>query len=736
MTLMGMEIGGAETHVLELSKTLQRMGLDVHVVSNGGVYVRELEDCGIKHYRVPLHNKQFINVFSSYRAIRKIIVENDIRLVHAHARIPAFICGLLQRRLKFKLVTTAHGQFSVAFPFNMLSNWGDRVLAISQDIKDYLLTHYKLKEDDICLTVNGIDTDKFSPNTDAAGLAKELGLRPETKKIVSVSRLDSLDSISLPAYKLIEAAESIAESNNIEIIIVGDGDDYDDINAHANRVNTRVGKKLIHMTGQRTDINRFLAIADIFVNCSRASIEAMSAARPVILAGGAGYMGILDESNKDDAVHNNFTCRGYAPVTAAKLTIDINTLLAMPESERAALGNMGRELVISLYSLERMAMDSIAVYEKTLKPPPYNIVISGSYGVNNSGDDIILQSIVQNLRAYRKDINITVLSSSPKETRARFDVDAIYRFNFVSVFLRLMKTGLLITGGGNLIQDETSTKSLIYYLWVMNTARRLKAKNMLYAKGIGPVNRAGNIPRVRRCLNKVDLITLRESESLDVLKDIGVTGPNVYLTADAVFALPPAGDCKSYLATLGVTGPFFAISLRSWAHNPPDLEVQVAAFADHVVETYGYQAVFVPMRADQDVDISRRAMALMAHPSILAESAPHDFDQARAVMGAASFALAMRLHALIYAMEKGVPCIGLVYSTKIRQFMEYMGQSWHMPVEETQVDMLTQYAKAIHADKDRISADIYEAARNLRALSTKNAELCVELIETQPQRRR
>jgi len=742
MTLMGMEIGGAETHVLELSKTLQRMGLDVHVVSNGGVYVRELEDCGIKHYRVPLHNKQFINVFSSYRAIRKIIVENDIRLVHAHARIPAFICGLLQKRLKFKFVTSVHGAFSVAFPFNRLSNWGDRVFAVSQDLKDYLLTHYKVREDAISLTVNGINTDKFSPEADPEGLAEELGIRPDTKKIVSVSRLDRLDAISLPAHKLIEAAEDLAMAHNVEIIIVGDGDDFEDVKAGADRVNTRVGRKLVHITGQRTDINRFLVLADVFVNGSRASLEAMSAACPVVLAGGAGYLGIFSEDNKDEAVRTNFTCRGHEPVTAAKLTADITKLLNMPSHERAALGNMGRELVKSMYSLERMAMDSITVYEDILKAQSQharalkytkrqnNVVISGSYGVNNSGDDIILQSIVQNLRSYRKDINITVLSSSPKETRARFDVDAIYRFNFVSVFLRLMKTGLLITGGGNLIQDETSTKSLIYYLWVINTARRLKVKNMLYAKGIGPVNRTGNIPRVRRSLNKVDLITLRESESLDVLKDIGITGPNVYLTADAVFALPKAGDCSDYLTKLGVKGPFFAVSLRSWGHNPPDLENQVAAFADHIVETYGYQAVFVPMRADQDVDISRRAMTLMKHSSILAESAPHDFDQARAVMGAAAFALAMRLHALIYAMEKGVPCIGLVYSTKIRQFMEYMGQGWHMPVEETQAEMLIQYAKVIHADMESISSDIYKAACNLRELAAQNAELCIELIDS------
>ena len=154
MTLMDMEIGGAETHVLELCKTLNDQGLDVHVVSNGGVYVAELEACGIKHHRVPLHNKQFANVISSYRAIRKIIIENEFKLVHAHGRIPAFICGLLQRRLKFHLVTTAHLDFSLKFPFNKLTNWGDRVLAVSDDIKDYLLANYKkVCEKDIRITV-------------------------------------------------------------------------------------------------------------------------------------------------------------------------------------------------------------------------------------------------------------------------------------------------------------------------------------------------------------------------------------------------------------------------------------------------------------------------------------------------------------------------------------------------------------------------------------------------------
>jgi len=730
---MGMEIGGAETHVLELSKTLQRMGLDVHVVSNGGVYVKELEECGIKHYRVPLHNKQFINVFSSYKALRKIIVENDIRLVHAHARIPAFICGLLQKRLKFQLVTTVHGEFSVAFPFNHLSNWGDRVFAVSQDLKDYLLTHYKVREEAISLTVNGIDTDKFSPEIDPGGLAGELGLLADSAKIVSVSRLDH--PISLPAHALIAAAEELAKNRLIEIIIVGDGDDFDAVKHGADEVNKRLGRKLIHVTGQRTDINRFLALADVFVNAARASLEAMSAARPVILAGGAGYIGIFNEKTKEEAIKTNFTCRGNEPIEWKTLAADINALLDMPEKERAALGTMGRELVKSLYSLERMATDSITVYEEMLKIPALptkrrktNVVISGYYGYHNSGDDIMLQSIVQNLRAQRDDLSLTVLSLNPKETRAQFDVNAIHRFNFISVFLTLRKTGLLITGGGNLIQDETSTKSLIYYLLVINMARRFGAKNMLYAKGIGPVNRPINVRRARRALNRVDLITLREPESLEALSQIGVKGPEVHVTADASFALPPAQD-ESALAKWGIKGPFFAVGLRSWQHNPPDLEEQVAAFADHIVETYGYQAVFVPMRIDQDTEISRRVMALMKHPSIFIEPDPQDFVQARTIMGAASFALAMRLHALIYAMSEGVPCIGLVYSPKIRQFMESMGQSWHTPVEETQVDTLIKYATTIHQDMAGISNSIHQAAKKLHELSAQNAKLCVELIE-------
>ena len=728
MTLMGMEIGGAETHVLELSKTLKRMGVDVHVVSNGGVYVKELEDCEIKHYKVPLHNRQFLNMFSSYKALREIIKQNDFRLVHAHARIPAFICGILQKRLKFRLVTTAHAAFSVRFPFNLLSNWGDRTLAVSNDIKEYLLANYNMDAERISLTVNGIDTTKFSPGKLDETLLRELGLKRFSRKIISVSRLDKLAAI--PAHNLIDIAEELYLQYDVEIIIVGDGHEFANLQERAEEVNERVGEKFIHLTGQRTDINRILQAASIFVNVSRAALEALSCKIPVILAGGQGYLGPFSEEMLDAAAATNFTCRGFGHTTAERLFADIKKLFGKPEKDLARIGDYGRDVVKNMYSLTKMAKDSIEVYEE-LSAETANIVISGYYGYDNSGDDIMLKSIVDNLREKRKGLNFTVLSYKPKETKAKFGVDAVYRFNLLKVFFLLRKANVLITGGGNLIQDETSTQSLFYYLWVINAARWFGAKNMLYSKGIGPIKRASNIKRVKKTLESVDMIALRELGSLDTLNEMGIVHPFVRVTADAAFALPPVSADDEFLKGLGLRKPYFCVSLRSWMNNPPNLEIEIAKFADYVHAEFGYQVAFISMMIAQDKEISERVIANMKYPALLVEPDPDNINHGRMVLGMADFTLCMRLHGVIFAVENGVPSIALAYGPKVRQLMELMELNWHMPVEEVNYETLVSYANEIHENKEAISKKIYESANKLRDLAARNADYLIELLERQ-----
>ena len=110
MALMGLEIGGAETHVVELSKELKKQGYDIIVASNGGVYEKELEEVGIRHYRVPLNQRNIFKMIRSYFILKRIIKKEKVDIVHSHARIPSFVCGILKKRMPkdFTFVTSAH----------------------------------------------------------------------------------------------------------------------------------------------------------------------------------------------------------------------------------------------------------------------------------------------------------------------------------------------------------------------------------------------------------------------------------------------------------------------------------------------------------------------------------------------------------------------------------------------------------------------------------------------------
>ena len=92
-----MGIGGAETHIYELVLALKKNGHTVTVVSAGGKYAEMLEKAGVRHVTLPLADKNPIRVVKAYRGLKALIKKEKYDLVHAHARIPAFICGLLQK---------------------------------------------------------------------------------------------------------------------------------------------------------------------------------------------------------------------------------------------------------------------------------------------------------------------------------------------------------------------------------------------------------------------------------------------------------------------------------------------------------------------------------------------------------------------------------------------------------------------------------------------------------------
>ncbi len=730
LSLMQLNIGGAETHVVELAKELKRKGFNITVTSNGGVYVKELEEAGIKHYNVPLQNKNPINMLKAASLLKKIIIEEKIDIVHSHARIPSFILGKLHKRMKFPFVTTAHWVFNTGYGLKYITDWGEKTVAVSEDIKTYLMDNYHVPEGDINVTINGIDTDKFSPDTDCSDIKKELGISDGDNVITYVSRLD--ESRSLVAKQLIEVVPELDKAiDNLKIIVVGAGDDFNNVKAAADKVNAEIGRDVIALTGARTDINKLIAPCKLFVGVSRAALEAMAAQKPVIIAGNEGYIGLFDDSKLTVGIDTNFCCRGCEQSTGEIIKRDILKFFAMSGGEQLKLGEYGRELIKREYSVSRMADDCIRVYDWALDKNK-EILISGYYGFKNSGDDALLKAIIQDLKKHKESPNIVVLSANPRETETDYRVKSISRINVFSIFKHMKKADMLISGGGTLIQDRTSTKSLWYYLTIISLALRNNLKVMLYSNGIGPLEKKRNIARTRKILDKVDLITLRDEHSYKTLREIGVTNERVKVTADPALDLDIADEKRgrAILADEGVPkgSKLLGVSVRRWQDIGADFEDAVARVCDYAYEKYGFYTVLLPMQSSRDTAILQNIKRKMKNKSSIIKKR-YMVEDMISLMKCFDLCIGMRLHTLIYAAINAVPLIGLVYDPKISSFMEHTRQKYYLDVKNLNEDKLKAMLDECVRDYDKIKSDLKDNYTVLKAQSQLNGKYAVELYE-------
>jgi glycosyltransferase involved in cell wall biosynthesis len=362
LALMGLQIGGAETHAVELAKGLKKEGFHVIIASNGGVYESELLRYGISHIHVPLHNKKPWNVVKSYILLKQIIKKENIDIVHAHARIPALLCSLLNKKMKFHFVTTAHGIRTKVFG----TMWGEKTIVVSEDIKNHLVKDFAVDPKDIIVTVNGIDIERFNETVELESMFQELCLRTDSKKVVYVSRMDQ-DRRDI-IFQLLDVAENLVDTHpQVDVLLVGDGSIFEEVRSKVEVINKKVRRRAIILPGGRTDINRFIAVADVFIGFGRSSLEAMAAGKPTILAGNAGYIGIFKADRLDVAMKTNFSCRGMDKVDNIKFYEDILKVLSLDEQEARNLGAYGKEVVETYYSMRKMVKDNAGVYLELLE---------------------------------------------------------------------------------------------------------------------------------------------------------------------------------------------------------------------------------------------------------------------------------------------------------------------------------------------------------------------------------
>jgi len=410
---------------------------------------------------------------------------------------------------------------------------------------------------------------------------------------------------------------------------------------------------------------------------------------------------------------------------------DIFTLLEASPGKLRELAEFAQGMVRDEYSVEKMATDTIELYNTVRKTDkPIDALVCGYYGSKNHGDDALLRAVTEDLRSINTEIRISVISKKPNETRDIYGVDTLHRFNFLGIVRALKRTNLLILGGGSLIQDLTSTRSLIYYAFVMNKAHKHRAKIMLYANGIGPLQQEKNKKRAVQALEKAEMITLRDAQSLEALKMLGLQNPNVVVTADAAFGFTKRDEegAARLLSNIHLIGiKYFCVSIRGWKRLKDDFISEMAVFCDFMVERHGLYPLFIPMQPSNDAEISTRVLEKVKNKGFYLEQ---DFtiEEILAIAANAEFIVGMRLHSIIYGANVARPMVGLVYDPKVAAMMEELGQIYHILPEDVSAMHLITLSERVMDRSDEITAQLRAATQGLPEKSRQNATIAYEII--------
>ena len=358
------------------------------------------------------------------------------------------------------------------------------------------------------------------------------------------------------------------------------------------------------------------------------------------------------------------------------------------------------------------------------------VVISGYYGFGNSGDEAILKSIVRDFREIDSDIQITALSNNPAKTSAEYGINAVNRLNLKSVAKAIGGCDLLLSGGGSLLQDMTSTRSLLYYLSIIRIGLFYNKKIMLYANGIGPINSAVNSKRVKKVIDNVDLITLREEDSFKLLKNLGVKKPEIIVTADPVLTTMPAAktviDKIFEKEGIPIDSKFIGVNIRKWKLSK-DLESQLAASLEYIYDKYKLLPVFIPMyQSDREVMIKTAEKMRIPYRILSKIYAPEELI---GIMGRMELVIAMRLHTLIYSSITATPMIGLIYDPKIKGYLDYIGQNAAGSVDSISDEMINIRADEIMQDYSGKKSRLENTMKIMKEKAKENVALAYDLIK-------
>lgn len=286
-----------------------------------------------------------------------------------------------------------------------------------------------------------------------------------------------------------------------------------------------------------------------------------------------------------------------------------------------------------------------------------NVIISGYYGFDNFGDEAILGVLVSKLKSLNA--GIRVISKNPKKTATTYGVAATWNFCPCQIIFRIAQYDILVSGGGSLLQDATSLKSLLYYLWVINVALFFKKPVIIFAHGLGPIRNKFGAYLTKQTLKKCTTVSVRDRKSKMILNKWGI---NADLVCDPLFDL----RLPQYVPS-GKVG----VQLRSFKTLKDSLLVKLAEqickeFSDKEIEIYSFQDGL-------DLKVCQKFEGILKSINPEIKTTLINNQTAQEILDKFSkleYLIAMRFHANLIAIKYGIKTLAISYDIKVDKLAE------------------------------------------------------------------
>lgn len=692
----GGDVGGAKTHIMNMVMALRERNEVMLLSFRAGQFADEARERGID-VRV-IERK---NPFRAARAMRDLIDEFQPDIIHCHGGRANLMGAMVRRSRKVPILTTVHSDYKLDYLGNPLKQhtFGTanaialRFLDFYQPVADRMartLIKRGFDPERIVKIYNGMDFKRPEGDFDrAAYLRESFGAEIEPGDVLCgiAARLTAVKDIPTAVRAF---AAAIKQAPQLHLFIAGEGEDEEMLR----RLSAQLGvADRVVFCGWVSPVEPFFRAMDINLLSSVSEtfpysiLEGVCAGCATVCSDVGGMSELIDTGEN-----------GYIfPVGDTAQLAKYLVRLANDAALRQSLSEALYEKASREFSRERMCERQEANYRHVIKrfrrpkSERESIMICGAYGRGNAGDDAILEAIVLEMRALDPSRTICVMSRRPKETKLVYRTNAIYTFNIFSVVKRFRHAALYINGGGSLMQDVTSTRSIWYYCYTLYAAKRFGCKVMMYGCGIGPINRAANRKMAAHVIDRsVDRITLRDDNSRALLAEMGVTRPDIRVSADPTIILNPAPKEIVNIALeqseIDPNGRYIGFGLRNWKGLEEALP-EIAAAANYVYEKHGLTPVFVPIEFPSDLIPAERVGALLKCPWH-AVRIRQPIEVTIGILARMQVVVGIRLHSLMFSAGQGVPVVGMSYDIKVDGFLKYIGSRTCLQLQTVRAEPL------------------------------------------------